>query len=105
MADRRWLILLGIVVAALLPFMGIPRLVHALNTVSTDDACVKIRDFRRFALECAVRGQVPGRKISLRVDPILTPAVSARAPERPRAYSPVGSPTESNPSFLFPSWR
>jgi hypothetical protein len=55
MADRRWLILLGIVVAALLPFMGIPRLVHALNTVSTDDACVKIRDFRRFALECAVR--------------------------------------------------
>jgi hypothetical protein len=44
-----------IVVAALLPFMGIPRLVHALNTVSTDDACVKIRDFRRFALERAVR--------------------------------------------------
>ena len=40
MADHRWLILLGIVVAALLPFMGIPRLVYALNTVSTNDARV-----------------------------------------------------------------
>jgi membrane fusion protein (multidrug efflux system) len=37
---RRWPILLGIAVAALLLFMGIPRLLHALNTVSTDDAYV-----------------------------------------------------------------
>jgi membrane fusion protein (multidrug efflux system) len=37
---RRWLIVLGILVAALLLFVGIPRLLHALNTVSTDDAYV-----------------------------------------------------------------
>ena len=37
---RRWLIVLGILVAALLLFVVIPRLLHALNTVSTDDAYV-----------------------------------------------------------------
>jgi membrane fusion protein (multidrug efflux system) len=37
---RRWLIVIGILVAALLLFVGIPRLLHALNTVSTDDAYV-----------------------------------------------------------------
>ena len=37
---RRWLIVLGILVAALLLFVGIPRLLHALNSVSTDDAYV-----------------------------------------------------------------
>jgi len=37
---RRWPIVLGIVVAALLLFLGIPWLLHALNTVSTDDAYV-----------------------------------------------------------------
>jgi membrane fusion protein (multidrug efflux system) len=37
---RRWLIVIGILVAALLLFVGIPRLLHALNSVSTDDAYV-----------------------------------------------------------------
>jgi len=37
---RRWLIVLGILAAALLLFVGIPRLLHALNSVSTDDAYV-----------------------------------------------------------------
>jgi membrane fusion protein (multidrug efflux system) len=41
-AHRRgwWPIALGVLVAALLIFVGIPRLLHALNTVSTDDAYV-----------------------------------------------------------------
>jgi membrane fusion protein, multidrug efflux system len=37
---RRWPIVLCILLAALLLLMGIPRLLHALNTVSTDDAYV-----------------------------------------------------------------
>jgi membrane fusion protein (multidrug efflux system) len=37
---RRRLILLGIVAAALVLFIGVPQLLHALNTVSTDDAYV-----------------------------------------------------------------
>jgi membrane fusion protein, multidrug efflux system len=37
---RRWPIVLGIIVGALLLFIGIPRILHALNTVSTDDAYV-----------------------------------------------------------------
>jgi membrane fusion protein (multidrug efflux system) len=37
---RWWPIALGVLVAALLIFVGIPRLLHALNTVSTDDAYV-----------------------------------------------------------------
>jgi membrane fusion protein, multidrug efflux system len=37
---RRWPIVLGILVAVLVLCMGIPRLLHALNTVSTDDAYV-----------------------------------------------------------------
>jgi len=38
---RRWPMVLGILVAALLLlFVGIPRLIHSLNTVSTDDAYV-----------------------------------------------------------------
>ena len=37
---RRWLIVVGVLVAALVLFVGIPRLLHALNTVSTDDAYV-----------------------------------------------------------------
>ena len=37
---RRWRIVLCILLAALLLLMGIPRLLHALNTVSTDDAYV-----------------------------------------------------------------
>jgi membrane fusion protein, multidrug efflux system len=37
---RRWPILIGILVIALLLFLGIPWLLHALNTVSTDDAYV-----------------------------------------------------------------
>ena len=37
---RRWLILVGILAGALLLFIGIPRLIRAFNTVSTDDAYV-----------------------------------------------------------------
>jgi membrane fusion protein, multidrug efflux system len=37
---RRWPIALGILVGALLLFLGVPRLLRALNTVSTDDAYV-----------------------------------------------------------------
>jgi membrane fusion protein, multidrug efflux system len=37
---RRWPIVLGVLAAALLLFVGIPQLLHALNTVSTDDAYV-----------------------------------------------------------------
>lgn len=37
---RRWPMVLGILVAALLLFVGIPQLIHSLNTVSTDDAYV-----------------------------------------------------------------
>ncbi|MGA8660040.1 MAG: HlyD family secretion protein [Chthoniobacterales bacterium] len=37
---RRWPIVLGILVGALVLFLGIPRLLRALNTVSTDDAYV-----------------------------------------------------------------
>jgi membrane fusion protein, multidrug efflux system len=37
---RRWLIVLGISLAALLLIVGIPRLLHSFNTVSTDDAYV-----------------------------------------------------------------
>ena len=37
---RRRLIVLCILLAALLLLIGIPRLLHALNTVSTDDAYV-----------------------------------------------------------------
>jgi membrane fusion protein, multidrug efflux system len=37
---RRWRIVVGILVAAVLLFVGIPRLIRAFNTVSTDDAYV-----------------------------------------------------------------
>jgi membrane fusion protein (multidrug efflux system) len=37
---RRWPIVMGILVAAVLLFVGIPRLIRAFNTVSTDDAYV-----------------------------------------------------------------
>jgi len=37
---RRWRIVVGILVAAVLLFIGIPRLIRAFNTVSTDDAYV-----------------------------------------------------------------
>ena len=37
---RRWPIVVGILVAAVLLFIGIPRLIRAFNTVSTDDAYV-----------------------------------------------------------------
>ena len=37
---RRWPIVLGILVGALVLFLGVPRLLRALNTVSTDDAYV-----------------------------------------------------------------
>jgi membrane fusion protein, multidrug efflux system len=37
---RRWPIVVGILVAAVLLFLGIPRVIHAFNTVSTDDAYV-----------------------------------------------------------------
>ena len=37
---RRWPVILGILVVALLFFVGIPGLIHWLNTVSTDDAYV-----------------------------------------------------------------
>jgi membrane fusion protein, multidrug efflux system len=37
---RRWPILVAISVGSLLVFLGVPRLIHAFNTVSTDDAYV-----------------------------------------------------------------
>ena len=37
---RRWQIVVGTLVAAVLLFIGIPRLIRAFNTVSTDDAYV-----------------------------------------------------------------
>jgi membrane fusion protein (multidrug efflux system) len=37
---RRWPIVIGLLVGALVLFIGVPRLLHALNTVSTDDAYV-----------------------------------------------------------------
>src|SRR6516164_3099480 len=37
---RRWPMVLGILLVALLLVVGIPRILHALNTVSTDDAYV-----------------------------------------------------------------
>jgi membrane fusion protein, multidrug efflux system len=37
---RRWRTVVGMLVAAVLLFIGIPRLIRALNTVSTDDAYV-----------------------------------------------------------------
>jgi membrane fusion protein, multidrug efflux system len=37
---RRWRLLAGVIVAVALIFVGIPRIIHALNTVSTDDAYV-----------------------------------------------------------------
>jgi multidrug resistance efflux pump len=37
---RRWRIVVGTLVAAVLLFIGIPRLIRAFNTVSTDDAYV-----------------------------------------------------------------
>ena len=37
---RRWRLLVGVIVAVALIFVGIPRIIHALNTVSTDDAYV-----------------------------------------------------------------
>jgi membrane fusion protein (multidrug efflux system) len=37
---RRWRIVVGILVAAVLLLIGIPRLIRAFNTVSTDDAYV-----------------------------------------------------------------
>jgi membrane fusion protein, multidrug efflux system len=37
---RRWPIVVGIVAAAVLLFIGIPRVIRALNTISTDDAYV-----------------------------------------------------------------
>jgi len=37
---RRWFVALGVLVALAVLFLGIPRVLHALNTVSTDDAYV-----------------------------------------------------------------
>ena len=37
---RRWPLILGVIVAVALIFVGIPQIIHALNTVSTDDAYV-----------------------------------------------------------------
>ena len=37
---RRWLMIVGVAAGALVLFVGIPQLLHALNTVSTDDAYV-----------------------------------------------------------------
>src|ERR1700730_17404148 len=37
---RRWPIVIGILVGALVLFIGVPRIIQALNTVSTDDAYV-----------------------------------------------------------------
>ena len=37
---RLWLIVVGTLVAVLLLFIGIPRLIRAFNTISTDDAYV-----------------------------------------------------------------
>ena len=37
---RRWRLLVGVIVAVALIFVGIPRIIQALNTVSTDDAYV-----------------------------------------------------------------
>ena len=37
---RRWRLLVGVIVAVALIFVGIPLIIHALNTVSTDDAYV-----------------------------------------------------------------
>src|SRR6266576_1038808 len=37
---RRWPIVIGILVGALVLFIGVPRLLRALNSVSTDDAYV-----------------------------------------------------------------
>jgi membrane fusion protein, multidrug efflux system len=37
---RRWPLILGVIVAVALIFVGIPRIIQALNTVSTDDAYV-----------------------------------------------------------------
>jgi multidrug resistance efflux pump len=37
---RRWPLMLGVIGAVVLIVVGIPRIIHALNTVSTDDAYV-----------------------------------------------------------------
>ncbi|MBV8330467.1 MAG: HlyD family secretion protein, partial [Verrucomicrobia bacterium] len=37
---RRWLLVVGILVAAILLFVGVPRVIRAFNTISTDDAYV-----------------------------------------------------------------
>jgi membrane fusion protein, multidrug efflux system len=37
---RRWRMAIGLLVIALVLFLGVPRLIHAFNTVSTDDAYV-----------------------------------------------------------------
>ena len=37
---RRWLLVLGVLMGAILLFLGIPRVIHAFNTISTDDAYV-----------------------------------------------------------------
>jgi len=37
---RRWPLILGVIGAVVLIVLGIPRIIHALNTVSTDDAYV-----------------------------------------------------------------
>ncbi len=33
---RRWPLILGVIVAVALIFVGVPRIIHALNTVSTE---------------------------------------------------------------------
>jgi membrane fusion protein, multidrug efflux system len=37
---RRWVLMLGVIGAVVLIVVGIPRVIHTLNTVSTDDAYV-----------------------------------------------------------------
>src|SRR5260221_5038791 len=37
---RRWPLILGVIVAVVVIFAGVQRIIHALNTVSTDDAYV-----------------------------------------------------------------
>ena len=56
---RRWRIVVGTLVAAVLLFIGIPLVIRAFNTVSTDDAYVNGYVTSRAA------GQRPGTRVWL----------------------------------------
>jgi membrane fusion protein, multidrug efflux system len=58
---RRWLLVLGTLAAAILLFIGIPRVIRAFNTVSTDDAYVN-------GYVTFVAPRVPGQVIRVLVD-------------------------------------